>query len=275
MLLVNDLINFYRKDEEVRFVFWTFLFSLFIHFLLMFVNYEFLPNAIPSSKKNIERIKISLRDSKQIVTTQKRKEFSKPRQSKFLSEFSNAVSRETISKRVGSYKEGGKSSSVLSLNDLSVKSFKGRKKVVIKKKVKLQAGGKKEGFSQNNDYIENIPLGDVTKLNSTRYKYYGFYNRIKKQLEQYWGTSIENKMKRLYSTGRRLASGENRITSLSIKLNEKGDIMEVSIKSTSGIKELDAAAVEAFNKAGPFPNPPKGMLIKNEAVIEWGFVVRS
>jgi protein TonB len=49
----------------------------------------------------------------------------------------------------------------------------------------------------------------------------------------------------------------------------------VLILSSSGQQELDSAAVESFNKSGPFPNPPKGMLKNGVAVLEWGFVVKS
>jgi hypothetical protein len=49
----------------------------------------------------------------------------------------------------------------------------------------------------------------------------------------------------------------------------------VKILGASGVKELDDAAVESFNHAGPFPNPPKDLLINDVATIEWGFVVNS
>ena len=51
--------------------------------------------------------------------------------------------------------------------------------------------------------------------------------------------------------------------------------MDIVLKSTSGVKELDEAAVESFNQAGPFPNPPKGMLKNGKATIDWGFVVNT
>jgi protein TonB len=66
-----------------------------------------------------------------------------------------------------------------------------------------------------------------------------------------------------------------KITSLLVTIDAKGNITKVLLKSTSGINELDEAAIESFNKAGPFPNPPSGMLINGEATIEWGFVVRG
>jgi protein TonB len=129
--------------------------------------------------------------------------------------------------------------------------------------------------AQSNDYVEDVPLGEQTHLNTTEFKYYGFYHRIKQKLEQHWGASLQEKMERIYKSGRQVASIDNRITSLVVKLDEKGNIVEVQISSTSGVRELDDAAIESFNKAGPFPNPPKGMMENGVARIEWGFVVKG
>lgn len=133
----------------------------------------------------------------------------------------------------------------------------------------------KTGLAQSNDFVEEIPLGDVTALNTVEYKYYGFFYRIKKRLEQYWGASIQDKAKGLYKSGRSIASGENFITSLTIVLDDKGKIVDIQLKGTSGLKELDDAAVDSFNKAGPFPNPPQGLIKDGRAQIQWGFVVKS
>ncbi|MCO4792649.1 MAG: TonB family protein [Bacteriovoracaceae bacterium] len=133
----------------------------------------------------------------------------------------------------------------------------------------------KTGLAKNNDFIEDLPLGDMTNLNTIEYKYYGFYHRIRQKLEQYWGRNLQQKARAIYSTGRRLPASENKITSLRITLDNMGNIVDVWVKSTSGIKELDDAAIEAFNEAGPFPNPPKGMMKNGQAMIEWGFVVKG
>lgn len=179
-------------------------------------------------------------------------------------------------------KKGRRSNKKISFADLAV----GRKVPQAKPKKEraaaslaalgLKNGQKdKTGLSANNDFVEDVPLGDMTKLNTVEYKYYGFYHRIKQKLEQYWGNSIQEKAKRLWKTGRRLASSENRITSLQITIDDKGNIVRINVKGSSGVQELDDAAIESFNKAGPFPNPPSGMMKNGLAVIEWGFVVKS
>ena len=133
----------------------------------------------------------------------------------------------------------------------------------------------KNGLAQNNDFVEEVPLGDMTNLNTTEFKYYGFYHRIRQKLEQHWGSSIKDKAKNLYRSGRRMPASENLITSVAVTLDETGKIVDMQIEGTSGVRELDQAAIESFNKAGPFPNPPKGLLVGGRATIQWGFVVKS
>jgi len=131
------------------------------------------------------------------------------------------------------------------------------------------------GLSQSSDFVEDIPLGDMTNLNTTEFKYYGFYHRIRQQLEQHWGSSIKDKAKNLYRSGRRMPASDNLITSVKVTLDQQGQIVDMQIEGTSGVRELDQAAIESFNKAGPFPNPPKGLLVGGRATIQWGFVVKS
>src|SRR5690606_25460008 len=134
---------------------------------------------------------------------------------------------------------------------------------------------KKTGLGRSNDFIKDIPLGDFTKLNTQEYEFYGFYHRIKQKLEQFWGRNIQEQAQKMYKSGRHIASDQNLLTSLTITINEKGKIVSVKINSTSGVKELDEAAIQSFNQAGPFPNPPKKMLRNGQAKIEWGLVVNT
>jgi protein TonB len=179
-------------------------------------------------------------------------------------------------------KKGRKSKSKISMADLSVGAPQIREAQQQKKpSPSLAALGLKNGqegktgLSANNDFIEDIPLSDMTRLNTVEYKYYGFYHRIKQKLEQYWGNSIQRKAAALWKSGRRIPASENRITSLEILLDGLGNIVKINVKGSSGVRELDDAAIESFNKAGPFPNPPKGMVKNGLAKIEWGFVVKS
>ena len=179
-------------------------------------------------------------------------------------------------------KKGRKGKNKISMADLSVgapqvkKAKKQKKRTPSMAALGLKNGQEgRTGLSANNDFIEDIPLGDMTRLNTVEYKYYGFYHRIKQKLEQYWGNSIQRKAQALWKSGRRIPASENRITSLEILLDGLGNIVKINVKGSSGVRELDDAAIESFNKAGPFPNPPKGMIKNGLAKIEWGFVIKS
>ena len=241
--------------------------------------------------------------SKQIVNNEDKKPVDKKVESKFLSKSNQHFHRQTVAKNVASHKRAGKGvrnaqntknqpakvvkqkKPKYSLSDLGL----GRKKVVAEKpspkpKRQVSASQKKgikfgdadkTGLAANSDFIEDIPLGDMTNLNTQEFKFFGFYDRIRKRLEQHWGYSIKEMARRIFKQGRKIASDENFITSLVVNLDEKGNIIKIKLNGSSGIQELDKAAINSFNEAGPFPNPPKGMLKNGVATIQWGFVVKS
>lgn len=252
--------------------------------------------------------------AKQIVNSQLKKVKEAPKDAKFLGKQNQRVDRETKAAITGSFKSAGKGvkNGSKSAAQSVAQSSKGSKADTKKSKTKrrtikkvnpknikltdlglgkmfqkkpasksapklgLKYGNEKmKGLAQNNDFIEDLPLGDMTKLNTIEYKYYGFYYRIRQKLEQYWGDSLRKQARKMYKRGRSIASNENKITSLSITIDKFGNITDVKVKSTSGYNELDDAAIESFNKAGPFPNPPSGLVKNGSAKIEWGFVVKS
>jgi protein TonB len=65
-------------------------------------------------------------------------------------------------------------------------------------------------------------------------------------------------------------------TKVLVVLNPSGEITKVQVVSESGTQDLDDAAVSAFNEAGPFPNPPKG-IVNTSGLIEipWEFILRT
>jgi TonB family protein len=281
--------------------------SLFTHIFFMFmsvnVDHEF--KLSDNSNETVIKVKLQNFNKKinQIATTEQSK-INKAKDAKFLSNKNNTFDRETKSTHNGSFQaaskgvrnaRNNKDSEVnkkslakkfenIKFSDLAMKS----EKFSIRKKVKkvakqsqtkrgLKNGYKKGiGLGQTNDHLEDIPLGDFTRLNTQEYEYYGFYHRIRQKLEQFWGSNIQEQADKIFKAGRSIATESNLVTGLTIKLNAAGEIVDIVLKSTSGVKELDDAAVESFNQAGPFPNPPKGMIkADGKASIEWGFVVNT
>lgn len=129
--------------------------------------------------------------------------------------------------------------------------------------------------SQSNDYIKDVDQGLETLLNTREFKYYSYYNRIRKQLSQHWEGRVREKLSKLFKEGRApAATNKDRVTKVMIVLNDAGTLVRVQVIGDSGVRDLDDAAVEAFRDAAPFPNPPKGIVESDGTVkIRWDFVL--
>ena len=295
-----------RRIWKGRGLWFAFLFSILFHGMtiitLNFFNFQSAQNIIPPSP-----IEVSLMDAgtlreildkraqvvplaeKQIVETSKSGRDEAPNDSRFVGETDQTVDRQTMAKVVAPFNHGGgdkkvveakrpgKSVNDLSLSDLSLVKFDPHVELPPSKAqiVAASSFGDGVGIDSSSDFVEDVPLGDTTALNTVEFKYFGFYHRIRQKLEQHWGLSVRETAEKMFRGGRSIATSDNLVTALIVQLDEGGNVIKVKIVGTSGVQELDDAAVSSFNKAGPFPNPPKGMIKNGMAIIKWGFVVKS
>ncbi|HND86665.1 MAG TPA: energy transducer TonB, partial [Pseudobdellovibrionaceae bacterium] len=131
--------------------------------------------------------------------------------------------------------------------------------------------------SQTDDYIKEAEKGVETLVNAREFKYFSYYSRIRRQLSQYWEPLVREKFKKIYRMGRApAAESRDRITKLMIVLNSVGNLVKIQVLADSGILDLDDAAIEAFQKAAPFPNPPNGIVEGDGMVrIRWDFILET
>lgn len=224
---------------------------------------------------------------------------------KYLSAKNNTVKKQTVAKNVGQFKNSAqtvnsaatKSSQQKMAARAEEKSEQQKQKPTSKlfdtgfdvysslnknqatqkmaqKEHTFQNGSSEQKASANNDHVEDAEQSLMTQLNTREYKYYGYHKRIRTQLDQWYEGQLRDQLKKIVSQGRTIASEENKRTQLLIILNDKGNLVKVEILGVSGVKELDDAAVEAFRKAAPFPNPPKGMIDTDGTIkVRWDFVL--
>lgn len=256
---------------------------LLVHFILLLMRYHRSLEVSQVGPETPLKVKIlnDLRTRKQIVQSQDPTQKLPPKDDAYLSDKDRSFERQTRARVIDKFNQGGgggAASEGVSLSDLGAFA-KGHNPLKAAAKQQNRPGTPSKspgrGISSTNDYVDKVPLGDLTYLNTVEYKYYGFFHRIRQKLEQFWGRSIQEKAEDFMKSGRRIASDEQLVTALIVVLNEKGKIIGIHVKGSSGVKELDDAAVESFNEAGPFPNPPKGLVVNGEVKIEWGFVVSS
>jgi protein TonB len=296
-------------SREGQRIFYLFIVAvLLVHMALMAtkIREKFSPVVLRPEVKSI-KLKLIQDHMKDVATSTKRQIVqsedtvnNEKKKDAFLSDKTRSFDRETVSKNIDSFNRAAQGNS--SITQKALTQEKSSKKAAIKN-LKLsdigmasgdnfpekisrtpaseQIKGMKngdplaQGLSATNDYVEEVTLGDFTQLNTVEYKHYGFFHRIRQKLEQFWGRSIQEKAEAIFRSGRRLPASENLITNLQVTLNEKGEIVAVKIVGASGVKELDDAAIESFNQAGPFPNPPTELLVNGKATIDWGFVIKS
>lgn len=284
-----------RAQNSYQKVLWIALtISLLVHIIFSLSKSDLWNLTNTASVKLFEKseervIKIRLRENlikKQIVENTYTENKVKPKDPKFLSKSDQSYKKQTRAKRVGTFDTGRRAKSSAkkiskkkvqakkkspSLSDLAFNSTPVVKPVVQNTESSKGSDGK--AVASSSDFLKDIELGETTQLNTAEFKHYGFFHRIKQRLEQYWGDSLREKAKELMAKGKRVPAGSINITALKVILDSNGHIVKVNIVGKSGISELDEAATQAFNRAGPFPNPPRDLIRNGVAEIEWGFVV--
>ena len=112
--------------------------------------------------------------------------------------------------------------------------------------------------SPSRDYVEGVPEGEGTFLNTKEFKYATFFFRVRDSVASRWDSLLTQEYRRRDPTGS-IYGVRDRSTVLHIKLALDGSLSGVRVSKTSGVDFLDQVAVQAFKMAEPFPNPPAAM----------------
>jgi TonB family protein len=118
------------------------------------------------------------------------------------------------------------------------------------------------------DALDDVDEGQDTLLNTKRWKYASFFNRVKRAVAQNWHPaevwSMRDPTGKIYGT-------KDRLTVLKVSLKPDGSLANVMIVQPCGVDFLDDEAVHAFKEAQPFPHPPGGLVDKDSNLITFRF----
>lgn len=117
------------------------------------------------------------------------------------------------------------------------------------------------------DHIKGVAQGDATLLNSRRYVFASFFNRVKQQVAQHWNPNGAYRRRDPYGN---VYGVRDRSTTVAVELHKNGKIAKITVAQSCGLSFLDHEAIRAFRAAQPFPNPPKGLL-ENDGKIRFKF----
>lgn len=126
-----------------------------------------------------------------------------------------------------------------------------------------------KGAPQNDLLDEEV--GDAVSLSTTSYPWQGYMERIRRQVNFWWQQNLDN----LPSSVRLTKSSYT--TGVEVILNSDGALEVIEVTGASGVAEIDDAVVRAFQVAGPFDNPPEGLIKKDGRVYlpDFSFTVRQ
>jgi TonB family protein len=116
------------------------------------------------------------------------------------------------------------------------------------------------------DALKEVDDGEETALNSKRWRFASFFNRVKRQVAEHWHP--DEVYRQRDPTGA-VYGRKNRYTELRVHLKPDGRLSHIALAQPSGLEFLDDEAIEAFKEAEPFPNPPR-QLVEN-GLISFGF----
>lgn len=113
--------------------------------------------------------------------------------------------------------------------------------------------------SPQNDRLDER-RGDAVALNTKEFLYASYLNRIRRLVNFYWQQNLDN-----LGPGVSL-SKSSYTTAVEAILSSDGALEQIEVTARSGSPELDDCLVRAFRVAGPFPNPPEGLVEKDGRV---------
>ncbi len=204
-------------------------------------------------QSDLEKIKRHIKNAKKKV--------------QFLSKNNQRVKVQTTARRTGSRTRN--------------KSRKLSKKVQTSKisKYGTQAASKSllmgrsfTGFSTSADYIPHVKLAAATALNTDQFVYYTYYERLGRKLKPRWIQRVRSWISRRSLRDVSAARQKTRYTGIEVLLSKEGYVKKIILTKSSGLKNLDQVAIEAFKASSPILNPPKGLVQDDGLIhIHYGF----
>ena len=125
--------------------------------------------------------------------------------------------------------------------------------------------GKTEEQSQTPDFLLGMEVGSHTLLNTSAFTYYSYLNRMKEQVFWRWTRYFENENLLNFTTDAKRKTGLF-VTEIIALLSPDGELQDLMVVKSSGNENFDEAVLHAFMASAPFPNPPPGLVTKDNFI---------
>ncbi|MCM0604776.1 MAG: energy transducer TonB [Xanthomonadaceae bacterium] len=254
--------------------------SLTIHllFILFLIAIGIIQNQMQSSVVQIEWIDSKDSKNQAIVKSDQGEEVVTPDKKAFLGEKNRTVIKQTVARNSTLREKAVAKPKLANLGvSLVPKDNSGTKSGdMFKSNYSQFSQAIQQERPAGGDFVKGFEEAGETALNTKEFVFYGYFQRIRTQLDQAWQPILRKQIEGMFRKGRRLASEMEYLTKTVVVLNTKGEVVEVRVLEESGTRALDDAAIKAFNSAGPFPNPPGGLSDASGNIqIRWDFLLRT
>ncbi len=117
------------------------------------------------------------------------------------------------------------------------------------------------------DWLKDVDDGEATAVNAKKWKHAPFFNRLSRAVGQEWHPEP---IYMIHDPSGRVYGKKDRVTIVRVHLSPDGKLAGWQILQSCGADFLDDEAVAAFQRAAPFPNPPKD-LVEADGQIHFNF----
>lgn len=279
-----------KEQKQKRFFLLLLLLSLLLHVVFLLLPLSIIPKTEPEQAPMVVERIILPEDKGQVVDQTAEANKEKPEDSKFLSEFDNRVEKETKAPLIAEphkaprptppriARQGSEDKKRKQEPELAIRDRNAPPKPTWEDLTALapqQRPLSPSRPSSSDDYLPDTETGSETNLNTKEFMFYTYFARIKERLRMYWTPALQAVLNKIYYGGQNVESGEF-ITRVHVVLNRDGSMQRITVIQGSGNQELDLVALQAFEKAAPFPNPPSGM-VENDGTVKlrWDFILTT
>lgn len=256
------------SDSSAKILLFAFIFSVLVH-ILFFITLPtgfYSQDSITDQPRKIIRVARIRPEQGQLVDiTDQKHDTTEQVETNYLSDRNRKVEKQTRSLNIT--RQQNQSTNTKSKEQTVEKKSKYSLNLTDRtlRNLAEESGPTVMNQSMTSNYLPEITIGDETLLNTKEFAFNSFYIRMKHEIEGFWNP--------VQSANQNRSLHGRYITTIHVVLDSEGYLIQANIIKSSGFVPLDQEAVQAINKASPFPNPPKEVLGEDEKIrMNWSFI---
>ncbi len=135
---------------------------------------------------------------------------------------------------------------------------------------RLRFAGEARFSTSVGEFVPGLQEGHFTALNTDQFLYYSFFKRINEQIRNRWVPRLRQATQTLPADLAGSPRAQRLVSEIEVLLSPEGELEEITLLRSSGLRQVDLAAVHAIHNSAPFKNPPEEM-VKEDGYIRLSY----